>query len=95
MSAERIIECVCRYFNVSKEELVGKKKTKEVVEPRQICIYLITDMLALPLATIGGMFGGRDHTTVMHARDKVAERLPVQQKLKVAVSDIKDMVLKK
>ncbi|MCI8458335.1 MAG: chromosomal replication initiator protein DnaA [Clostridia bacterium] len=95
VSAERIIECVCRYFNVSKEELVGKKKTKEVVEPRQICIYLITDMLALPLATIGGMFGGRDHTTVMHARDKVAERLPVQQKLKVAVSDIKDMVLKK
>lgn len=95
VSADRIIDCVCRYFNVTREELTGKKKTKEVVEPRQICIYLITDMLALPLATIGGLFGGRDHTTVMHARDKVAEKMNVNQKCKVAVSDIKDMVLKK
>ncbi|MDE6398790.1 MAG: chromosomal replication initiator protein DnaA [Clostridiales bacterium] len=95
VSAERIIECVCRYFSVTREDLTGKKKTKEVVEPRQVCIYMITDMLALPLATIGDMFGGRDHTTVMHARDKIAEKLPVNQKLKVAVADIKDMVLKK
>lgn len=95
VSAERIIECVCRYFGVKKEDLVGKKKTKEIVEPRQICIYMITDMLALPLATIGGMFGGRDHTTVMHARDKVAEKMNTQPKIRVAISDIKDMVLKK
>ena len=79
----------------ARHKVAGKKKTKEVVEPRQICIYLITDMLALPLATIGGLFGGRDHTTVMHARDKVAEKMNVNQKCKVAVSDIKDMVLKK
>lgn len=95
VSADIITDCVCRYFNVSKDELVGKKKNKEIVEPRQICIYLITDMLALPLATIGAMFGGRDHTTIMHARDKVAEKLQTNPKLKVAVSDIKDMVLKK
>ena len=95
VSAERIIDCVCRYFSVSKEELVGKKKTKEVVEPRQICIYMITDMLALPLTTIGAMFGGRDHTTIMHARDKVAQMIATAPKVKVAVTDIKDMVLKK
>lgn len=95
VSADRIIDCTCRYFNISKDDLIGKKKNKEIVEPRQICIYLITDMVALPLATIGSMFGGRDHTTVMHARDKVAEKLQTNTKLKVAVSDIKDMVLKK
>ncbi|MCI8412478.1 MAG: chromosomal replication initiator protein DnaA [Clostridia bacterium] len=95
VSADRIVDCVCRYFNVKKEELVGKKKTKEIVEPRQICIYLITDMLALPLTTIGAMFGGRDHTTIMHARDKVAEKMGQNPKTQVAVTDIKDMILKK
>lgn len=95
VSAEGIIDCVCRYFSVTRDDLVGKKKNKEVVEPRQICIYLITDMIALPLTTIGGLFGGRDHTTVMHARDKVAEKMQTNQKLKVQVNDIKDMVLKK
>lgn len=95
VSADRIVDCVCRYFNVKKEELVGKKKTKEIVEPRQICIYLITDMLALPLTTIGAMFGGRDHTTIMHARDKVAEKMGQNPKTQVTVTDIKDMILKK
>lgn len=95
ITADIITECVCRYYNVTKDDLVGKKKTKEIVEPRQVCFYLITDMLALPLKTIGEMFGGRDHTTIMHARDKVAEKMQTSQKLKVAVSDIKDMVLKK
>lgn len=95
VTAERVIECVCRYCNVSKEDLVGKKKTKEIVEPRQICIYLITEMFALPLTTIGAMFGGRDHTTVMHARDKVAEKIAANPKTKVIVNDIRDMILKK
>lgn len=95
VNAELIIDCVCRYFNIAKEELMGKKRNKEIVEPRHVCIYLITEMLALPLVTIGAMFGGRDYTTVIHARDKVAEKMQTNPKLKVAVSDIKDMVLKK
>ena len=95
ISADTVISCACKYFNVSREDLVGKKKSREIVEPRQICIYVITELLALPLATIGNIFGGRDHTTVMHARDKVAASLSTNIKNKVAVQDIKDMVLKK
>lgn len=95
ISVEQIIDCTCKYFNISKEEILGKKKNKEVVEPRQLCIYLITDMLSLPLATIGNIFGGRDHTTIMHARDKVGQLLSSNIKIKVAVTDIKDMVLHK
>lgn len=96
VSAERIIDCVCRYFNVTREELIGKKKTKEIVEPRQVCMYLITDILPdLPLAAIGDMFGGRDHTTVMHARDKITEKMQSNVKTKNAVTDIHDMVYKK
>lgn len=95
ISSDSVISCVCKYFNVTREDLVGKKKNREIVEPRQICIYIITELLALPLATIGNIFGGRDHTTVMHARDKVAASLSTNIKNKVAVQDIKDMVLKK
>jgi chromosomal replication initiator protein len=95
VSADAVIECTCKYFGVSKDELVGKKKSREIVEPRQVCIYIITELLALPLASIGNIFGGRDHTTVMHARDKVAQNLNTSNKIRSAVQDIKDMVLKK
>lgn len=95
INADDIIDCTCKYFNIGRDDLVGKKKTKEIVEPRQLCIYLITEMLALPLATIGNIFGGRDHTTVMHARDKVSERLSTNIRVKMAVQDIKDMVYRK
>ncbi|MDR2202201.1 MAG: chromosomal replication initiator protein DnaA [Clostridiales bacterium] len=95
VSADAVIECTCKYFGVSKDELVGKKKSREIVEPRQICIYIITELLALPLAAIGNIFGGRDHTTVMHARDKVAQALNTSNKTRTSVQDIKNMLLKK
>ena len=95
VSADDIIEATCRYFRISREDLVGKKKTKDVVEPRQLCIYLITDMLDLPLATIGNMFGGRDHTTVMHARDKMSEKVSSVPRIRTAVQDIRNFIFKK
>ena len=58
-----------------------------------IAIYLITEMLGLPLVTIGGMFGGRDHTTIIHARDKISEALTTDKRMKIVVADIKNMIL--
>lgn len=58
--------------------------------PRQICIYLITDILSMPLVAIGEYFGGRDHTTIMHARDKISELIKSNQAVSVSVKDIKD-----
>ena len=91
LTADRIIDCVCKYFSITKEDLVGKKKNKEIVEPRQICMYLICDMLDLPLVSIGQIFGGRDHTTVIHAREKVAELIKENNRVKVTVNDLKSM----
>ena len=70
ITIDHVVNATCEYFRVKKEELIGKKKTKEIVLPRQICIYLICDILgqSVPLVSIGEYFGGRDHTTVMHAR---------------------------
>ena len=95
VSPDTIIECVCKYFGVTKEELLGKKKNKEIVEPRQICMYLMADLTNMPLETVGNICGGRDHTTVMHARDKIERLMPTSERIKNGVTDIKSMVYKK
>lgn len=93
LSAERIIEVVCKYYNVQEADLVGKKRNKEIVDPRQTCMYLITDLIPdMPLLSIGRLFGGRDHTTVIHARDKIAENLKSNTNLKTTINDLKAMI---
>lgn len=91
LSAERIIDCVCKYFSVAKSDLVGKKKNKEFVEPRQMCMYIIDEMLGLPLKSIGELFGGRDHTTVINARERVTQRMKDNNRVKIMIDDIKSM----
>ena len=91
LTSDRIIDSVCKYFSVEKDELIGKKKNKEIVEPRQIAMYLMYDLLDLPLTSIGQIFGGRDHTTVMHAREKVNGLIKSNNRIKVIVSDLKSL----
>ena len=93
LTADRVISTVCEYYRISKEDIISKKKNKDIVEPRMVCIYVITDMLNMPLAAIGNILGGRDHTTIIHARDKIAEQLKTNENIGIAVRDIKDMLL--
>lgn len=92
VTMEKIIKTCCEYFNVSKEDLIGKKKNKEIVDPRQITMYLITEILDTPLVAIGRVFGNRDHTTVMHARDKVARMYQDNLKIKNEINELKDII---
>lgn len=94
LSPDMVIDTVCKYFNISKSDIVGKKKNKEIVEPRMICIYLICELLDLPLVAIGKKFGDRDHTTILHARDKITEQIKTNNKIKVYITDIKDLLTK-
>ena len=94
LDAEKIMNTVCDFFKVTKEDLIGKKKNKEIVEPRQLCVYLIDDMLNIPLKAIGTIFGGRDHTTIMHARDKISNQVKVNPHIRTLVNDIKSQLLK-
>ena len=87
-----IINAACNYFKITKADIIGKKKTKDLAEARMIAIYLITDMLAITLVSIGQLFGGRDHTTIIHARDKIAAQLKENPQVKRAVEDIKAML---
>lgn len=92
ITSEKIINIVCNYFNLKKDDLIGKKKNKEIVEPRQICMFLISEILELPLVAIGNLFGGRDHTTVIHARDKIGRMLKTNLNFKTTVNDLKAMI---
>ena len=94
ITIDHIVQSTCDYFRVSCDEIVGKKKNKEIVIPRQICIYLICDILgqSVPLVSIGEYFGGRDHTTIMHARDKISQEIKTNDVIASQVKDIKDKI---
>ncbi len=95
ITVDEIVDCTCKYYNANKADVLGKKKNKEVVTPRQVAIYLINEFMNIPLAAIGEYFGGREHTTIMHARDKISAQIATDPKIKTAVNDIKAMILRK
>jgi len=94
LDAEKIIQTVCQFFKISKDDLFGKKKNKEIVEPRQLCMYLISDMIDMPLTAIGEICGGRDHSTIGYARDKIAKQVKTNQHTRTIISDLKSQILK-
>ena len=91
LSPETILDIVCEYYGVDKNDVKGKKKSSVVVEPRMMAIYLIYDMLGLPLVSIGKIFG-RDHTTIIHARDKITETARVEHKTKNIINELKNKI---
>ena len=93
LQAEDIINCVCKFYKVTKNDICGKRKNKEFVLPRQVSMYLILDMMALPQAKVGEFFG-RDHATVIYARDKIDKQMKTDNKLSIEINDIKKMLLK-
>jgi chromosomal replication initiator protein len=72
VSIERIQEVVSQRFDLTITELCGKKKSQNIVYPRQVAMYLSRELTDSSLPKIGNAFGGRDHTTVMHATSKIA-----------------------
>lgn len=95
LSLDSIVDATCSYFNIKKQEVIGKKKLKQIVQARQIAIYLINDLLGVPLATIGSYFGGRDHTTIIYARDKIEELAKTDNLVATQIKDIKNMIQKR
>lgn len=94
LTPERILSAVCHYYKQKKEDVLGKGKKAEVVKARQICAYLMCEMLSLPLVSIGNILGGRDHTTIMYARDKMEKLVNTSDKTAKEVDDIKSILLK-
>jgi chromosomal replication initiator protein len=72
VSIRRIQETVSERFNLSLAELTGEKRSQNIVYPRQVAMYLSRELTDSSLPKIGKEFGGRDHTTVIHATSKIA-----------------------
>lgn len=96
VEVDDIIDATLRLFpGVTRDDLTGKKRDKEIVEPRMICIYLISELLPLPLTSIGSIMGGRDHTTIMHSKNKVASLIQKDERIRRTVDDIRNIIYKK
>ncbi len=74
VAIEQIIDSVCRRFGVRLADLQSRKRTKSICLPRQVCMYLARSLTRHSLEEIGGYFGGRDHTTVLHSLRAVEGR---------------------
>jgi len=92
VTGERIIQAVANFYQMRVEDLQSKRRTKNVVLPRQIAMYLCRELTDLSLPSIGELFGGRDHSTVLHGYEKVAEELKQDVSLQVAIENIKKAI---
>ena len=94
LTLDTIMSAVCGYYKHRKEDILGKSKKADIVKARQVCAYLMCEMLTLPLVSIGKFLGGRDHTTIMYARNKMEDLIKLNEKLAKEVDDIKNIVFK-
>lgn len=90
---EDIQKVVARQFNVSKNDLLSNRRTRVIVRPRQIAMYLAKVMTPRSLPEIGRRFGGRDHTTVLHAVRKIESMTSDDQKLEHEIELLKRLIL--
>ena len=90
ISPESIFTVICDYYSVAREELVKKGRKKEISHPRQMLMYLLREELSTPFSSIGDLLGGRDHTTVLHAYEKIHTQKESSRKIKDELSQIKE-----
>ena len=93
LSIDLIQETIAKYFNITVEELKGVKRSNDVTFPRQIAMYLCRSVAGLPLTKIGDGFGKRDHTTVIHACNKIDKEIQNDMSTKRIVESVKNILL--
>ena len=87
--AARVIATTAAYFDVTPDDITGKRRTDKLASARSVATYLLTQRLEdVPLTEIGEILGGRTHAGVIFARNKIAEQLKTDDKLKAAINDI-------
>lgn len=88
ITSDIIQEVVSSYFKIKREELLAKKRTRNVAYPRQIAMYLVRELTEASLPRIGELFGGRDHTTVIHAHEKITRERNEDAKLNPILQEL-------
>ena len=94
ISCDFIKETVSKYFSIDKDDLAGNKRSNDVAFPRQIAMYLCREVANMSFPKIGEDFGGRDHSTVMHAYRKIAKEVKEKNNTKLIVESVKNIIIK-
>lgn len=92
ISATMIMQQVSTYYDVSIDDLCGRNRSKTLVMPRQIAMYLCRELTDLSLPRIGQQFGGKDHTTVMHAVKKVTNEMKEKRHIYNQVAELTNRI---
>lgn len=87
-----ILEAVSKYFDIHIKDIIGKSRKKELVVPRQITMYLMREEINTSFPTIGHELGGRDHTTAMHAHNKIRKEVKEDERTKQNINSIKQLI---
>ena len=93
VTIDKVQKVVCDYFNISRDELVSKTRKRQIVQARQIAMYMSRNLINCSLSTIGMEIGGKDHATVLHACTTVNDLMSTDKSFRQYVSDIEKMLV--
>ena len=89
---EGITKVVAEHYNIKQDELFNKKRTQNIAHPRQVAMYLCRELADLSYPKIGELFGGRDHTTVIHAYEKISKNKNTNLALQKEIQEMVDIL---
>jgi len=89
LSFRQIIEAVTDYYDIEGQDLINRSRRKDIVRPRQVAMYLMREDLQASFPGIGEQVGGRDHSTAMHAHDKITREIEQDESLEQEISGIR------
>ncbi|MMZ67432.1 Chromosomal replication initiator protein DnaA [compost metagenome] len=92
ITIQDIQQKVGEYYNLKLEDFKARKRTKAIAFPRQIAMYLSRELTDFSLPKIGDAFGGRDHTTVIHAHEKISQQIKTDQDLYKVINNITEKI---
>ncbi|MGC9046732.1 MAG: chromosomal replication initiator protein DnaA [Minisyncoccia bacterium] len=95
ITSNEIINAVAEVFSIPTQNLIDKNRKQEIVQPRQIAMYLMRELLKMSYPNIGEKFGNRDHTTVMHACEKISKEINFDAILNQKIITIKEIIFSK
>lgn len=89
---KKVLSTICDFFNIALKDLTGPKRYKELVLPRHIAMYLLAEELSFTVQKIGQILGGRDHTTVLHGRDRIKDLISKDSEIQRTVLEVKQKI---
>jgi len=93
VTIDKVQKVVCDYFNITKDDLLSKTRKRQIVQARQIAMYMSRNLINCSLSTIGSEIGGKDHATVLHACNTVNDLMTTDKSFRQYVTDIEKMLV--